>query len=202
MTGRLLYQSEPYLHLDKHTHLVFKLCNQGVLSFHDTRKFGYCAHLTSRELQRWPYFATLGPEPLTLDEEAFVAIFQKSKARIKAVLLDQRKIAGIGNIYADEALHVSGIHPATPCSWLAQETLQGLSFALKNVLLRSIGLGGSTLRDYVDSLGNRGRYQDGFLAYGRKGLPCTKCSTRLESCKVAGRTSVYCPSCQPMLDPE
>ncbi len=200
MSGRLLYKADTSMCLDKHTHLVFRFHDQGYLLFHDTRKFGYCHLLNKKELNQWPYFASLGPEPLDLQAETFVSIFQKSRARIKSVLLDQSKIAGIGNIYADESLHESGIHPATPCFRLDKDKLEELSYCLQRVLQRSIKAGGTTLRDYVDSLGNPGSYQNGFMVYGRKGLPCRTCSIRLESCKVAGRTSVYCPNCQPLID--
>ena len=198
MSGRLLYESGSDWQLDKHSHLIFEFYEQGYLIFHDTRKFGYCSLLNSNALYQWTYFAGLGPEPLDLNEDEFVHIFQKSRARIKSVLLDQSKIAGIGNIYADESLHEAGIHPATPCCQLDQDRLRKLSLSLKGVLLRSIQAGGTTLRDYVDGLGNPGNYQNGFMAYGRKGLPCKTCSTLLESCKVAGRTTVYCPKCQPL----
>lgn len=200
MSGQLLYGVGTEPSFDKHTHLIFRLNDQGFLYFHDTRKFGYCYLLSSDELDQWPYFASLGPEPLGLESEEFVSIFRKSRARIKSVLLDQSKISGIGNIYADEALHESGIHPATPCCRIDQDSLKALSSCLQRVLHRSIKAGGTTLRDYMDSLGNFGAYQNDFMAYGRKGLPCKTCSTSLESCKVAGRTTVYCPKCQPLLN--
>ncbi len=195
MTGRILLQERP-VELNSHSRLVFDLdCGQQLV-FEDKRKFGYCALCNVRELQTWPFYARMGPEPLVLSPEDFVHLFHAKKARIKALLLDQQFIAGIGNIYADESLHLAGIHPACPADALQEKHLYRLYHALQQVLNKAIQCKGTSLRDYVDSLGNPGGYQDGFWAYGRRAEPCRQCGAILQSTKVAGRSSVFCPHCQ------
>lgn len=197
MTGKLLFSSCWQGEVDKHTHLIFNFADQEKLAYQDQRKFGYSAFLTGQELQSWPFFASLGPEPLTLDVHGFRRIFGRTRARVKAVLLDQQRIAGIGNIYADEALHLAGIHPATQSHVLSAAGLSRLHASLLEVLTRALDVGGTSFRDYVDGLGRPGRYQDEFNVYGRTGLPCRQCGRDLEKTVVAGRTSVFCPACQP-----
>lgn len=197
MTGRIILQGKP-AQPDRYTRLVFSLsCGQRLI-FQDKRKFGYCALLSRKEMQNWPFYVSLGPEPMDLTEQGFLALFQGKKAGIKALLLDQRFIAGIGNIYADEALHLAGIHPACTVCDLQQGQLAGLRQALQEVLLKAITSGGTSFSDYVNSLGQPGSYQDGFLVYGRKGQPCRQCGSMLQGSKVAGRSTVYCPCCQPV----
>jgi len=196
MTGKLLMTSCAKGEVDKHTHLIFNFADQERLVYQDQRKFGYSALLFEQELQKLPFYASLGPEPLGLGTEEFKKIFRSTRARVKAALLDQTRIAGIGNIYADEALHVAGIHPATQCSSLPDSSLEKLCACLQEVLNRALDLGGTSFRDYVDGLGRPGRYQDEFNAYGRAGLPCRQCGTELQKFRVAGRTSVFCPACQ------
>lgn len=199
MTGKLLMTSCAKGEVDKHTHLIFNFADQESLVYQDQRKFGYSALLSDQELRNWPFYASLGPEPLGLGTEEFKKIFRSTRARVKAVLLDQSRIAGIGNIYADEALHLAGIHPATQCSSLSDSGLERLCTCLQEVLNRALDLGGTSFRDYVDGLGRPGRYQDEFNVYGRAGLPCRQCGTELQKVRVAGRTSVFCPACQPSL---
>jgi formamidopyrimidine-DNA glycosylase len=196
MTGKLLYLPGE-AEVDKHTHLVFSLSGGSRLHFRDTRKFGYCLALSRTQLAEWPFYASLGPEPLDMDADEFVEAAHRSGSRIKAVLLDQKRIAGIGNIYADEALFRAGIHPAASACGLPGKRLAELHASLRWVLTRAIDSGGTTFRDYVDGLGRPGSYQDQFLVYGRAGLPCRDCGTTLDRARVAGRTSVFCPSCQP-----
>lgn len=195
MTGRLLLPAateEP----DKHTHLAFFLSDGQQFWFRDVRKFGYCRILSTEGLRQWDFYATLGPEPLEMDENQFITLLQKRKARIKSLLLDQKVVAGIGNIYADEALHLAGIHPAACAAELSQCQLAGLFQALQKVLLQALDAGGSSFKDYVNALGDKGAYQDQFLVYGRCGYVCGKCGTILAKDRVAGRNSVFCPFCQ------
>lgn len=181
---------------DKHTHIVFHLDDGGNIFFQDQRKFGYCALFNSDELKSWKFFAELGPEPLQLPQDEFVRIFSSKKGRIKALLLDQKIISGIGNIYADESLFMSGIHPETPGNRLSIEELQSLHHSLRKVLTQAIDAGGSSFRDYRNALGFSGMFQDNFLVYGKKGQSCPICGMIIQTCKVGGRTSSICPACQ------
>lgn len=195
MTGKVWIPGREILP-DKHTHVVFGLDDGRTIFFQDTRKFGYCALFSSKELVSWNFYAGLGPEPLELSTEEFACLFKSKKSRIKALLLDQKIIAGIGNIYADESLFMAGIHPETPGSSLTDQELLILHQSLKDVLIRAIEAGGSSFRNYRNALGYSGMFQENFLVYGKKGECCTKCGTLIETCKVAGRTSCVCPSCQ------
>ena len=181
---------------DKHTHIVFCMNNGESIFFQDQRKFGYCVLLDSNSLNSWKFFAGLGPEPLHLSLNDFVEIFRARKGRIKSLLLDQRNIAGIGNIYADEALFMAGIHPRTPGCELKPKDYKILYQSLKEVLVRAIEAGGSSFRNYRNALGYSGMFQEKFLVYGKKGQSCPRCRTVIETCKVAGRTSCVCPTCQ------
>ncbi|MFW6054763.1 MAG: bifunctional DNA-formamidopyrimidine glycosylase/DNA-(apurinic or apyrimidinic site) lyase [Thermodesulfobacteriota bacterium] len=198
MTGRLLFDPESELGVDKHTHLSINFSGSSRLLFHDMRKFGYCCLLTAPELAQWEFYNKLGPEPFQLDAEGFLRIFAKRKGKIKALLLNQEVIAGIGNIYADEALHRAGIHPARPCGDIPPEKLEQLFFALKEILAKAIDSGGSSFRDYVNTLGAPGSFQNLFQVYGRRGRTCRCCQTGLQGQQVAGRSSVFCPCCQPL----
>ncbi|MCF8031271.1 MAG: bifunctional DNA-formamidopyrimidine glycosylase/DNA-(apurinic or apyrimidinic site) lyase [Desulfohalobiaceae bacterium] len=197
MTGRLLVTRQEDSELDKHTHLVFSLLDHQALLFRDVRKFGYCRVFASEaELRAWPFYAGLGPEPLELDAAEFVGLFQGRRGRIKPLLLDQTVLAGIGNIYADESLHLSGIHPETPADAIGYEGYVRLYTGLIRVLQQAIKAGGSTFSDFVDANGTAGSFQNDFLVYQRAGQPCTSCGSALERIVVTGRSSVYCPVCQ------
>jgi formamidopyrimidine-DNA glycosylase len=134
-----------------------------------------------------------------MSEQDFVARLHSRRAAVKALLLDQTCIAGIGNIYADESLHLAGIHPQTRGSSLAEEKIVLLYHSLHKVLILALEAGGSSFRDYVDGLGRPGSYQDTFLVYGRGGQTCPHCNAVLEKIKVAGRSTVFCPWCQPKI---
>ena len=197
MTGRLLVTRQEDVELDKHTHLVFSLPDDRVFLFRDVRKFGYCRLFATRaELRAWPFYAGLGPEPLDLDVTDFVGLFRGRRGRIKPLLLDQTLLAGIGNIYADESLHLAGIHPETPADAIGYEGYVGLHTGLIRVLEQAIEAGGSTFSDFVDASGTSGGFQNNFLVYRRAGQPCTSCGGGLERITVTGRSSVFCPVCQ------
>lgn len=182
--------------IDKHTHLIFSLHDGARIFFEDMRKFGYCALFDKSGLLSWKFYSQLGPEPLHLSENEFIKIFSAKKGRIKALLLDQRIIAGIGNIYADESLFMAGIHPETPGNLIAEDDLKRLYQGLVQVLNQAIEAGGSSFRDYRNAFGYSGMFQEKFLIYGKKGGCCPNCQTMVETRKVAGRTSCICPSCQ------
>jgi formamidopyrimidine-DNA glycosylase len=197
MTGKFLLFPPEKREIDKHDRCIIYLDNAGSLVFTDQRKFGYLRLMTRNELASWPFFAQLGPEPLEMSEDDFVSLFHSRRATIKSLLLDQSCIAGIGNIYADESLHLAGIHPQSPGDTLPREKLRSLYHCLHQVLNLALEAGGSSFRDYVDGLGRPGSYQDTFLVYGRRGQACRNCGNGLEKIQVAGRTSIFCPCCQP-----
>ncbi|PTN36848.1 bifunctional DNA-formamidopyrimidine glycosylase/DNA-(apurinic or apyrimidinic site) lyase [Desulfonatronum sp. SC1] len=195
MTGRLGLMPSG-LPSALHVHLLLDLDDGTSLYFQDQRKFGTCGLFADEELKRWPFYRNLGPEPLGLNLEIFTRQISGKKGRIKALLLDQRVIAGIGNIYADESLFRAGINPATPGNRIAPERLAGLLASLQSVLEEAIAAGGSSIRDYRTAAGLVGTFQNTFQVYGRGGLPCKQCGTSLQTTKVAGRTTCFCPRCQ------
>lgn len=166
-----------------------------VVRFDDVRTFGHILAGGERELAAWPFWRTLGPEPLEMDAEAFRAAV-RGRRRIKALLLDQKAIAGIGNIYADESLFAAGIHPETPADSLCVEAKDRLFRSLRQVLERAVAECGSSISDYRDADGNPGAFQNSFAVYGRAGKACLACGRSLVRIRVAGRSSVICPHCQ------
>ena len=174
-----------------HTHLVVDLDDGQQLRFVDPRRFGGI---------RWHGDAApadvLGPEPLTMRAATFARQLATTRRAIKVALLDQRVVAGIGNIYADEALHAAGIHPLTPANALTLAQVARLSTATKRVLRRAIRAGGSTLRDYVNGRGERGAFQSRHRVYDRAGRPCRACRTAIVRLVLGGRSTCFCPACQ------
>ena len=168
----------------------------GRLFFDDMRTFGYCRIMTPEELREWPFWQSLGPEPLLTADAELALRFSRPRAAIKAVLLDQAVVAGVGNIYADESLFRAGLLPTARASDIALPRLEVLARELKAVLTRSIEECGSSIRDYRDAKGNAGAFQNSFAVYGRKGENCGQCGSALEATRVAGRGTVYCPVCQ------
>jgi len=181
---------------DNHTHIVFTLDNGCAVHFRDIRKFGWCLALTGQELATMPFFAALGPEPLEIGEDEFVGLFQGRGAGMKSLLLNQEIIAGIGNIYADESLFRAGIHPRTRAVDVPDARLRALHKALQDVLRQAIAENGSTFSNYRTAQGDAGAFQNRFLVYGKADEQCVKCGGKLKSEVVAGRTSVFCPTCQ------
>jgi len=180
--------------------VVFTLESGRELHFEDMRVFGRLwykpAGANFEEII--PTLAELGVEPLEALTGAYLhKAFAKKMQAVKTALLDQRVLAGVGNIYADESLFLTRLHPATAAKNLKLAQLEHLSNNIKMVLERAIISGGSTLRDYSDSSGVNGKYQNEALVYGREGAPCHHCGTLIERLKLGGRSSHYCPSCQP-----
>ncbi|WP_206811475.1 bifunctional DNA-formamidopyrimidine glycosylase/DNA-(apurinic or apyrimidinic site) lyase [Paradesulfitobacterium ferrireducens] len=196
MTGRLLYYPEG-LAPARHTHVVFKL-TQGELHFNDTRKFGRIQAVPSAECLNISSLSILGPEPLS--EEVSPARLgdglARKKKNLKAALLDQTVVAGLGNIYVDEALFRAGLHPERPASSLTAAELKALRQAIRDVLEAGIQANGTSFRDYRDANGELGLFQKMLKAYGRGGKPCVHCGQPLIRKKVAGRTTVFCEHCQ------
>lgn len=193
MTGRLLVTGAENP-VAPHTHARLTLADGREIRFIDPRRFG---RLELRDLARDTPFAAAGVEPLTVEKEAFAALFHPRKLSIKAALLNQSLLTGVGNIYADESLFRARIRPTRIAGSLTRAELERLRLALKQVLLHSIELGGSSVSDYVDADGVRGFYQLEHNVYLRTGEPCKLCSTPIQRLEVAGRGTHFCPKCQP-----
>ncbi|MDW7982211.1 MAG: bifunctional DNA-formamidopyrimidine glycosylase/DNA-(apurinic or apyrimidinic site) lyase [Thermomicrobium sp.] len=170
-----------------------------VLRYYDVRRFGQIGLLTADEWSR--HAARLGPEPFDpqVDPVALWRQLGRRRAPVKAVLLDQTLLAGIGNIYADEALFRAGIHPLRRCATLSAPEVERLLTALRDVLTAAIQERGTTIRDFRDGRGEKGTYQRQLQVYGKRaGTPCPRCGTPLERVRVGGRSSTACPRCQPL----
>lgn len=187
----------------KFTHVIFKLSKGAFLYYNDLRKFGWIKVIQKEEIVDLPFFKEMGPEPpiteiskrvLTLD--LFKQIVSFSKMPIKLVLMDQKKIGGIGNIYANEALFVAGIDPRRKAKQLKTEEIKKLYNSILEVLKKGIKYGGSSDVNYVNALGKDGSYQEHFLVYGRKGGVCKKCGGVIEKIFLGGRGTYFCPKCQ------
>jgi formamidopyrimidine-DNA glycosylase len=192
MTGRLLVTA-PDAPIAPHTHARLTLASGRELRFVDPRRFG---RLEFRELGRAEGFAGPGAEPLTIGADEFAALFRGRKLSIKAALLNQKLLAGVGNIYADESLFRAGIRPLRSAGRLTRAELERLRVGLRAVLEHAIRLGGSSVSDYVGADGERGFFQVEHCVYLRSGEPCRVCGTPIRRTLVAGRGTHYCPRCQ------
>lgn len=191
---------------ERHCHLALRLASGDVVGYHDPRRFGYMDLIASDEIERHKYFAALGPEPLgNRFHAAMLAARAKGrKTPLKSFLLDQRVVAGLGNIYVLEALFRAGLSPFKPASILAtaggrpRPVAELLVEAVRSVLLAAIEAGGSTLKDYAKADGSLGYFQHSFQVYGRAGGPCQRegCGGVIERAVQSGRSSFYCPQCQ------
>jgi formamidopyrimidine-DNA glycosylase len=194
MTGQMLLV-KPGTPEDKHTRLILPLAGRGLeLRFRDIRKFGFLCCLSPGESA--PELDALGPEPLEIDFPSFARLFEGRRGRLKSLLLNQRVIAGIGNIYADEILFRARIHPEIPASSLGKPELRSLWKATRVILNQAISRKGSTISDFADPDGRPGNYQELHKAYGREGERCVRCGTAIRRIVIGGRSSFYCPSCQ------
>jgi formamidopyrimidine-DNA glycosylase len=195
MTGRLMIAAadvEP----DQHTHVVFQLDNGQQLMFRDTRKFGRISLLDAEGVAALD--GRLGPEPLaeTLTVAAFATLLHHRKGRLKPLLLDQRLLAGLGNIYVDEALWIARLHPLQPAHQLDEAQIEALYAAIKQVLTSAIENRGTTFADYRDGWGFEGSNQSFLNVYDRKDQPCPRCGTPIERIVVGQRGTHVCPHCQ------
>ncbi len=212
MTGQLVFDSKQehfgaghpndslVAHLpDKSTHVTLELTDGSSLFFNDQRKFGWMRLVPTVAVDELPFMVKVGPEPLEL---AFTwqvlqqRLARRARSNIKAALLDQTVLAGVGNIYADESLWSAKIHPSTLVGALSAEQIQELHKELIAVLQLSIDQGGSSNHTYVDAEGNRGSYMKFANVFRREGLPCPRCGRIIEKLRVAGRGTHICPKCQ------
>ena len=194
MTGKLMVVPAAEA-VKPHTHVFFLLDDGRELRYTDARRFGRM--LLVRESELPEFTGRLGKEPLEITAEDFCRDFGSRRARVKSLLLDQRVLRGVGNIYADESLFRARLHPARIAENLTHEQLLLLHRKVRDVLEEAILSRGSSISDYVDSEGKRGKFQLRHRVYQRDGKPCYRCFAKIKRVIVAGRSSHYCPRCQP-----
>jgi len=181
--------------LQKHTHVCLLLDDGRELRYTDARRFGRIAYLTKALLAE--ELTGFGADPLEVSKEEFADRICGRRARIKALLLDQSVLRGVGNIYADESLWRARVHPAQLGAKLSRKQVERLRRALRDILQKAIVLRGSSISDFLDAEGEPGEYQRHHRAYGREGKNCYRCKTPVRRAIVVGRSSYFCPRCQP-----
>lgn len=210
MTGRLIYRGKKQpkkLVVDweiedlpnKHTHVIFTFKNGDVLYYNDVRKFGWIKVVATDAVEKLPFVAKLGPEPFRdLSEEKLVEILHKYSRPIKTLIMDQSRISGVGNIYANEALHCARISPEKKSNKISKQAAQRLNDCILKVLKEGIKFGGSSTDSFRDVLGKKGKYQKHYEAYDREGETCErkKCKGKIRKIKMSGRGTYFCPVCQ------
>ena len=192
MSGR--WRIDP-AEIEKHDHLLLVTGSGRRLALNDSRRFGSVDLIPSADLDRWPPFLALGPEPLGLGAAELKSRLAGRKAPIKQLLLDQAVVAGLGNIYVCEALHRAGIAPRRAGGSVSMERIRRLVPAIEEVLREAIEAGGSTLRDFARPDGELGYFSKSFAVYGREGQGCP-CGGTVRRRTQSGRSTFYCPSCQ------
>lgn len=197
MEGRygLYDKNEPF---DKHTHVFFSFTDGTELRYRDVRKFGTMHLFTKGKEENELPLSQLGFEPFDADFtiQYLGEQLKKTDRKIKTVLLDQKIVVGLGNIYVDEALYRAGIHPERPAASLKSKEIKLLHQEIINTLQEAVEKGGSTIRSYVNSQGEIGMFQLELFVYSKKGEPCKKCGTAIEKITVGGRGTHFCPKCQ------
>ncbi len=183
---------------EPHEHLAFELASGRRLRYRDPRRFGLVLLEPTAGLAEDPHFAALGAEPLDegFDGERLRAAARGRRAPVKGFLMDSRTVVGVGNIYASEALHRAGIHPARSIARLSAPRWERLAAAVRETLAAAIAAAGTTLNDFTDGAGRRGEFQSALAVYGREGEPCRRCGGRVRRIVQAGRSTYYCPGCQ------
>lgn len=196
MSGRLRVLTEP-LAADKHDHVDIHFSNDCILRYTDPRRFGAILWTAENPLDH-PLLAHIGPEPLTSDfnGQHLWTLARKRKAPVKAFIMDSRIVAGVGNIYATEALFQAGIRPQKAAGSISLEKYEKLALAIKKILKQAISKGGTTLKDFMKSDGQPGYFSIELQVYGRANKPCVQCHTTLKSTRTGQRSTVYCPQCQ------
>ena len=196
MTGQLRVVPRATPRQD-HTHVVCCLAGDLELRFRDPRRFGSFSYFGNRTaVDAFLTSDRLGPEPFEIDSATWRESLGRTRRCLKAVLLDQKVVAGVGNIYADEALFEARLHPNLIACEVPPKHADALRGAIVRVLRRAIDRRGSTIRDYVDGNGKAGGYQNEFRVYGRTGEPCWRCQSPIASIRLAGRSTHFCSACQ------
>jgi formamidopyrimidine-DNA glycosylase len=203
MSGKMLLHPAAINDYSKHDHVIMSLGDGQMLVFNDARRFGLWTLADTLQLDAHPLLAHLGPEPLAdaFDGRYLYAALQQRSGDIKPVIMDQKLVVGVGNIYASEALYMARIHPQRTANSLSRTEANLLTDCIKTVLQAAIRSGGSTLRDYVRSSGEMGYFQHHFSVYGKAGRDCEQCSTPIAQIIQTGRSSFFCPQCQPQKPP-
>ncbi len=207
MSGRMLVSGDPLGQFvrdhpapEKHDHVVFEMENGARITFNDPRRFGAMDLFTTADGDSHPLLATIGPEPLgnSFDENYLVTALSNRNTPMKSALLDQKTVAGLGNIYVCEALFRSKIHPARPARRVSKDRISRLVPVIRDVLSDAIRAGGSSLRDFRQADGELGYFQHSFDVYGREGEPCRSadCQSTIRRIVQSGRSTFYCPTCQ------
>ena len=181
--------------IGKHDHFILATDEGRRVALNDARRFGSLDLVRTGRLEDWPPFKALGPEPFELDSNDLRRRLSGRTAAIKLLLLDQRIVAGLGNIYVCEALHRAGIHPRRPGGSVSPARLERLVPAIRDVLAEAIAAGGSTLRDFASPDGELGYFSKSFAVYDREGQPCS-CGATVRRIVQGGRSTFYCPRCQ------
>jgi formamidopyrimidine-DNA glycosylase len=181
--------------LEPHTHVLLSLGEREELRFRDVRRFGRLRCCTPEELE--VAFGRLGPDAQQVTEEQFLNALRARRGAIKSWLMNQQVLAGLGNIYADESLFVAGIHPLAQPGRISLRKARHLFRAVRKVLERAVKLQGTSFRDYVDIEGRPGNYEPRLRVYQRTGEPCRRCGRPVRRLVIAGRSSHFCPRCQP-----
>jgi formamidopyrimidine-DNA glycosylase len=180
--------------LESHTHVRLLLENGEEIRYRDVRRFGRLRYCTRSEVEA--IFARLGPDAPVMTDVEFQAALSGRRTPVKNWLLNQGRLAGVGNIYADEALFAARIHPLTEARSLKPDAARALRRAVENVLRRAIDMQGTSFRDYVDIEGRPGRFRIKLKVYQRMGEPCPRCGAKIRRIVLGGRSSHYCPDCQ------
>lgn len=213
MTGQLIYRGPHLPHPPplstkvkglpgKHTHVIFHLDNSGILYYNDVRKFGWIRSMKTNTVAASNFIGKLGPEPFgELTAQRFKEIIGKYKTPIKPLLMDQNKIAGVGNIYANDACFLAKIHPKRPANSLNKKEQDALYKSLLQVLKEGLKRGGASENTFVTSEGHEGGYQEHFLAYAQDGKQCTRCKKeKIIRIVLGGRGTFFCPRCQNLIE--
>ncbi|KRM89774.1 DNA-formamidopyrimidine glycosylase [Liquorilactobacillus vini] len=184
--------------IEKHTHIIFQLASGQQLRYNDVRKFGRMQLAKTDQVQNLPNLSKLGPEPLSTDFKLtdFTRKLLHCKKAIKPALLDQTIVVGLGNIYVDEVLWLSQIHPLTSCYELTAKQAADLFQNIIQELTAAVKAGGTTVRTYSDAFEHSGKFQFALHVYGKEGQPCQRCGTKIQKIRVAQRGTHFCPQCQ------
>ncbi len=208
LTGQLIYRNEktskiPVSELkvgtvpNKFTHLIFSLDKNAKLYYNDQRRFGWVKVVKTADVMNLPFFKDMGPEPFKqLDEGGFRELILRSKTVIKPLLMDQKKIGGIGNIYASDALFLARILPSRKANSLSNEEIKKLYDAMHTVLQKGLDSGGASELTFVNILGQDGEYQRHTLIYGKRGKNCPTCGRQIQFIRIGGRGTYFCTTCQ------
>ncbi|KXS49479.1 MAG: formamidopyrimidine-DNA glycosylase [Halanaerobium sp. 4-GBenrich] len=197
MTGKLLVKEVEEFR-DKHTHVIFSLNDGQEIRFNNIRKFGRVYLIDKNHPEQAGGLSDLGPEPLSEDLTLtdFKKLFKNRRALMKSLLLNQHFVAGIGNIYADEILFLSGVRPDRTADTLTEDEKEKIYHNMRHILKKGIIYGGTSFSDYVNAFGEKGSFQEELKVHQREGEECYSCGTKINKIKVSGRSTYFCPKCQ------